>query len=304
MKDIIFFSEFSVLILLLVAADFYYTERHPRPSSAMFLTFLWIFLGLGFSVFPYVFYGLDAFFEYLTAYCLEKSLSVDNIFVFLLIFQKFKIEKEYQRRLLFVGICSALVLRLIMICLLGQIISSFHFMISLFGLMLLFAGFQAIFRKSVGPNDALLKRLEKYFKIYAGDHGGRFLIFENGKIMITILTAAIICLEVCDVIFAFDSIPALFSVTENKLIIYSSNAFAIIGLRSLYMILATFVDKFRYLKSGIGVVLCLVGLKMIVSDYLYFSPSMYLAIIFTILLAAVVFSLIHDYSGQKSGEKE
>jgi tellurite resistance protein TerC len=292
------------LIFILVAADFWYTSKKSTASAAMLLTFLWIFLGLLFSILLYVLYGRDSFFEYLTAYCVEKSLSVDNIFVFLLIFQKFKIEKEHQRKLLFIGICSALVLRLLMICAVGQLIASFHIMIPLFGLLLLFAGCKSFFQESVEMSDLSLKWLCKYLKIYPGNHGGKFVIVENGKTMVTVLTAAIVCLETCDVVFAFDSIPALFSVTNDKMIIYTSNAFAIIGLRSLYVVLAIFVDRFRYLRYGIGVVLCLVGLKMIFSDYLYFSPPLYLAIIFAILLIAIVFSIVRDSAVQNSGERK
>ncbi|MDR2267975.1 MAG: TerC family protein [Holosporaceae bacterium] len=304
MNDIIFFAEFNALIFILVAADFWYTSKNHTATAAMFLTFLWIFLGLLFSILLYVLYGRNSFFEYLTAYCVEKSLSIDNIFVFLLIFQKLKIEKEQQRKLLFIGICSALVLRLLMICAIGQLVASFHFMIRLFGLILFFAGVKSFFQKSVETSDLSLKWMNKYLKIYPGDHCGKFVIVENGKTMITVLTAAIVCLEICDVVFAFDSIPALFSVTSDKLIIYTSNAFAIIGLRSLYTVLAIFVDRFRYLRYGIGVILCMVGLKMVFSDYLYFSPPLYLAIIFVILLAVIVFSVVRDYPTQDSGERK
>jgi tellurite resistance protein TerC len=304
LNDIIFFAEFNALIFILVAADFWYTSKNHTATAAMFLTFLWIFLGLLFSILLYVLYGRNSFFEYLTAYCVEKSLSIDNIFVFLLIFQKLKIEKEQQRKLLFIGICSALVLRLLMICAIGQLVASFHFMIRLFGLILFFAGVKSFFQKSVETSDLSLKWMNKYLKIYPGDHCGKFVIVENGKTMITVLTAAIVCLEICDVVFAFDSIPALFSVTSDKLIIYTSNAFAIIGLRSLYTVLAIFVDRFRYLRYGIGVILCMVGLKMVFSDYLYFSPPLYLAIIFVILLAVIVFSVVRDYPTQDSGERK
>jgi tellurite resistance protein TerC len=304
LSDIIFFAEFNILIFILVAADFWYTSKKSTASTAIFLTFLWILLGLLFSILLYILYGRNSFFEYLTAYCVEKSLSIDNIFVFLLIFQKLKIEKEQQRKLLFIGICSALVLRLLMICAVGQLIESFHFMIRLFGLFLLFAGVKSFFQEPVEMSGLSLRWMSKYFKVYPGNHCGKFIIIENGKTMITVLTAAIACLETCDVIFAFDSIPALFSVTNDKLIIYTSNAFAIIGLRSLYVVLAIFVDKFRYLRYGIGVVLCLVGLKMIFSDYLYFSPLLYLAIIFVILLVAVIFSVARNYATKDSGEKK
>ncbi|GHT93393.1 hypothetical protein FACS1894122_08540 [Alphaproteobacteria bacterium] len=153
-------------------------------------------------------------------------------------------------------------------------------------------------------SDVILEKTKKYLNVFDGNHMGRFFVLEEGKTKITILMVAIFCLEICDIIFAFDSIPALFSVTNNKLVMYTSNAFAIIGLRSLYVVFAMFVRKLYYLKYGVAVILCLIGLKMILADYMHFASSIYLSIIVGILVISSCMSLMRNYMVKNCSGKE
>jgi tellurite resistance protein TerC len=294
-----------VVILVLIVADFVFVSKKTL-ANATFLTFLWIFLGLAFSIYVYIFWGKNSFYEYLTAYCVEKSLSVDNIFIFMLIFQKLNIEGEYQRKLLFLGIFSALIFRVIMILTVSGLLHSFHFMMWVFGALIFYAGVTA-FRSSDGGKNfggVILKKAATYLKISEKDHGGRFFISENGVTKITVLTVAIFCIEICDIVFAFDSVPALFSITDNRFMIYTSNAFAIIGLRSLYVVFAKFVGKLHYLKYGIALILCLIGTKMMLSNYLHFNSYVYLFAIVGILIISSIMSVIKSRGAKKFGGKK
>jgi tellurite resistance protein TerC len=270
-------------------------------GRVVFLTFAWIFLGTSFSIVIYLRFGLDGFFEYLSAYFVEKSLSVDNIFVFLMIFDYFGIQREYQRKLLFIGIWSALFLRITTIFAVSELLSLFHFTIYIFGALMLYAGISSFFKRDGAHVESrLLKKVRNYIDVYAGDHRGRFFVKEDGKTKATILLLSIFCIEVCDIVFAFDSIPALFSITNNKTIIYTSNAFAIIGLRSLYLVFASAVDKIHYLKYGVGTVLCYIGLKMMLADYVHINSSISLMIISGILSISFILSEIRGYRQKRS----
>ncbi|MBR1734053.1 MAG: TerC/Alx family metal homeostasis membrane protein [Alphaproteobacteria bacterium] len=289
MDGVLFYSVFNIVIILLVIADLLFP-----PKNVIFLTFLWIFLGLSFSAFVYIQMGVDHFYEYLSAYFIEKSLSVDNIFVFLLIFERFKIESRYQKDLLFVGIWGALILRAFMIFAVSEILSAFHFMTYIFGLFIFIMGTMSFIKNNNSDYDKILN-LQKYFNVFQGDHQGRFFIKEdNGKWKMTILVVVVICIEICDIIFAFDSIPAIFSITDNKAIIYTSNAFAIIGLRSLYLAFEVAVNKFNYLKHGVGIILLFIGAKMILTDYYSISPLASFLIIIGILLGSFCISVINS----------
>ncbi|MDR2766598.1 MAG: TerC/Alx family metal homeostasis membrane protein [Holosporaceae bacterium] len=296
-----FFIIFNIVILSLVILDFMLLAKKSAIGRVVFLTFAWIFLGTSFSIVIYLRFGLDGFFEYLSAYFVEKSLSVDNIFVFLMIFDYFGIQREYQRKLLFIGIWSALFLRITTIFAVSELLSLFHFTIYIFGALMLYAGISSFFKRDGAHVESrLLKKVRNYIDVYAGDHRGRFFVKEDGKTKATILLLSIFCIEVCDIVFAFDSIPALFSITNNKTIIYTSNAFAIIGLRSLYLVFASAVDKIHYLKYGVGTVLCYIGLKMMLADYVHINSSISLMIISGILSISFILSEIRGYRQKRS----
>lgn len=287
MDSALFYFIFNVVIIFLVIADLFFSSK-----DAVYLTFFWLFLGIAFSGFVYMQMGTDHFYEYLSAYFVEKSLSVDNIFVFLLIFDKFGIETRYQRKLLFAGIWGALILRALMIFAVSGILSAFHFMIYIFGAFIFVMGITSFIKNNDNNFDNIIN-IKKSFNVFQGDHKGRFFVKEkNGKWKTTILVVAVTCIEICDIIFAFDSIPALFSITANKSIIYTSNAFAIIGLRSLYIAFAFAVNRFHYLKHGVGVILLFIGAKMMFSDYVSISPLISLIVIVGILFVSFCISII------------
>lgn len=291
MDNLTFFLIFNVLVLLFVIADFVIVSRNASTKCVAMLTVFWIVLGALFSIVIFAFFGTDAVYEYLTAYCIEKSLSIDNMFVFYTIFSNFGIKSENQHKLLFIGIWSALIFRALMIFVIGKFLSMFSWATYIFGLLILYMGATSFGEsKKTTPAKSLTKAIKNYIPLRRVENDNRLFIIDNGKFYITHLLIAVIMLEVCDIIFAVDSIPALFSVTTNNLIIYTSNAFAIIGLRSLYSSFAKVLNRFYYVKHAIGVILCLVGIKMILANYIHISPAIYLLLITGILAVAFLAS--------------
>ena len=234
--------------------------------------------------------------EFLTGYIVEKSLSVDNIFVFVLVFGYFAIPAKYQHRVLFYGIIGALVLRAIFIAL-GSALMQYHWVVVIFGAFLVITGIKMMFapEKGVDPDKNLLIRLfRRFVPITPELHGQRFFVRSNGALYATPLFVALLFLEATDVIFAVDSVPAIFALTNEPLVVFTSNIFAILGLRALYFMLAGAIDKFHMLKYGLAVVLIFVGLKMVWLNELFggkFPISLSLGIIATVIMASVVLSL-------------
>lgn len=296
MSSLVFFTVFNLAILLFIIADFVILSLNSSARCAIILTISWIIAGLGFSAVIYGMFGIDSAYDYLTSYFVEKSLSIDNIFVFFMIFSQFGIERKYQHKLLFIGIWSALILRAIMIFAVGKLLAVFSWTIYIFGGLILYAGIQS-FREKKKDINSQIQFIKKYIHVYDGKHNGNLFVYENGKLHATILFVIVFFIEICDIVFAFDSIPALFSVTSDKLIIYTSNALAIIGLRSLYMSFAIAIDKFRYLKYGVGVILCIVGLKMLFADFIHITSGAYLLLISFILIVAFIASKVRLEEG-------
>lgn len=285
------FTIFNCFILFFVTIDFLIISKNQSTKTSVILTVFWIVLGLLFSVFIYAqTKNLEMLYEYLSAYFIEKSLSLDNIFVFLMIFSKFGIDQKYQHKVLFVGIWSALFFRYLMIFMIGGLIDRFHFMIPIFGVVLLYTGISSMRKEedSVIKFEKFFKRFSKYISI---EHEGHFFRKSNNKLKATILILVLIMVEFSDIIFSFDSIPAIFSVTSNKDIVYASNAFAIIGLRSLYGVFLSVIMKMHYLKLGVNIILCAVGIKMILSDILQIGAIPSLIFILIVLLASHLMSL-------------
>jgi tellurite resistance protein TerC len=235
--------------------------------------------------------------EFLTGYIVEKSLSVDNIFVFVLVFGYFAIPAKYQHRVLFYGIIGALIFRAIFIAL-GSALMQYHWIVVLFGAFLIITGIKMMFtpEKGVEPDKNLLIRLFRRFVPITPDlHGQRFFVRSGGVLYATPLFVALLFLEATDVIFAVDSVPAIFALTNEPLIVFTSNIFAILGLRALYFMLAGAIDKFHLLKYGLAVVLIFVGLKMVWLNNLFggkFPISLSLSIIMGVIAASVVLSLL------------
>jgi tellurite resistance protein TerC len=316
-----FYAGFTALVLGLLALDLgvFHREAHEvRFREAAAWTVVWVALGLAFAGGLYLYSswafagdarllavpGFDAAaaarrvtLEFLTGYVVEKALSVDNIFIFVVIFSYFAIPPRYQHRVLFYGIAGALVFRAIFIAA-GSALMQYHLVLVLFGIFLIVTGFKMAFasERKIDPDKNLLVRVfRKIVPVTPRLHGSSFFVRENGLVHATPLALALVFVEATDIVFAVDSVPAIFALTEEPLVVYTSNVFAILGLRSMYFMLAGAVDKFHMLKYGLAAVLVFVGLKMAWLNDLFggkFPISVSLAVIFGLVGASVAASLL------------
>lgn len=296
--NIWFWVIFNVFVLLLLAIDLgvFHREAHEvSVKEAGIWSAVWIALALLFNLGVYLWFGPQAGLEFLTGYLIEKSLSVDNIFVFVLIFSYFGVPNKYQHRVLFWGILTALIMRGALIGIGAYLISNFHWIIYIFGAFLVFTGIRMALRQEhaidtdANPVVRLVRRL---MPVTADYHGDKFFIHEAGKRVATPLFVVLILVEFTDLIFAVDSIPAIFAITDDPFLVYTSNVFAILGLRSLYFLLAGVVEKFHLLKLGLAVILVFVGTKMLLTD-IYKIPIVFsLIVIAAILALSIIGSLL------------
>jgi len=280
--------------------DLYVTD-HRRGKitlkASLIWSGIWIFTALLFNVFLYFYLeqGHQKAIEFLTGYIIEKSLSVDNLFVFLMIFSVMNIKPENQPHILKWGILGAIFFRIVFIIAGVALINLFHPIIYLFGVLLLYAAYKMAFagdEKIDVENNWLIKIFVKYFKLKTEYDGRKFFIKENGKVYITTMFLTLLLIESSDIVFAIDSIPAIIAITHDTFIIISSNIFAILGLRALYFALAGLVDLFKYLKYGVAVLLFYVGVKMLISDFYKIPTEVSLIIIISILTVSILLSLI------------
>jgi tellurite resistance protein TerC len=299
---------FITVVLGLLALDLGVFHRKAHAVStkeAASWTVVWITLALLFNGAIYLFWHVmmpgsastngQAALEFLTGYLIEYSLSVDNIFVFVLIFSYFRVPAAYQHRVLFWGIMGALVMRGILILVGAALIEQFHWVIYIFGAFLIFTGIRMAFHKDeeIHPDDnPLIKLARRVIPVTSSYEGQRFFVRHAGKLMATPLFLVLLLAESTDLIFALDSIPAIFAVTLDPFIVFTSNACAILGLRSLYFLLAGVVDKFHYLKLGLATILTFVGVKMVLADIFHIPIAASLLVIVSILVVAIVASLI------------
>lgn len=289
---------FNVLVLALLALDLGVFHRHDRAmktKEAATWTGIWIALALLFGLAIHWWMGPEAALQYFTGYLIEKSLSVDNIFVFVLIFSYFAVPNRYQYRVLFWGILGALVMRAILIVVGATLIQSFHWIIYVFGALLVYTGLKMAFHgpEAAEPHKSPLVRLFRKFIPMTEDYEGHsFFVRKDRKLYATPLFLVLLVVESSDLIFAVDSIPAIFAVTRDPFLVYTSNIFAILGLRSLYFLLAGVIDKFRYLKPALASILAFVGTKMLVSDIFPIPTFVSLGVILGVLTIAVSASLI------------
>jgi len=301
---------FNLFVLGMLALDLGVFHRKAHTVSlkeATIWSVVWISLALLFNLGIFLYWDVvnpestyandEAALAFLTGYLIEKSLSVDNIFVFVLIFGAFAVPAAYQHRVLFWGILGALVMRAALIAVGAVLLKEFHWIIYLFGAFLIFTGIRmAVHRKEDNPadmqNNGLIRVFRRLMPVTETYEGEKFFTRRNGVLMATPLFLVLLLVESTDLIFAVDSIPAIFAVTQDPFLVYTSNVFAILGLRSLYFLLAGVVDKFYYLKLGLAVILVFVGTKMVLVD-LYKIPVVWsLGVIATILTLSVVASLI------------
>ena len=264
---------------------------------------VWVLLALGFDYGLWIYLtetiGREAAttkaMEFLTGYVIEKSLSVDNVFVFLMIFTHFGVPPQYQRKVLLYGVLGAIIMRIIMVLAGSWVVSQFAWVLYLFGVFLLITGLRMLVANEQEPDieaNPVLKLAKKVLPFTKEFHGEKFSIIENGKRVFTPLLLVLILIEISDVIFAVDSIPAIFAVTTDPFIVFTSNIFAIMGLRALYFLLADMADRFHLLKFGLAFVLMFVGIKMLIVEWMHVPTNISLMVIGLVLGSSIVASLL------------
>jgi tellurite resistance protein TerC len=296
--SIYFWIGFHLFIFIMLALDLgiFHKHTHKVPvKEAAVWTVIWITLALLFNLFIFFEFGKTRALEFLTGYVIEYSLSVDNIFVFILIFSFFTVKDQYQHKILFWGILGALVMRGTFIFAGVSLINRFHWIVILFGGFLVFTGIRMLFQKEaeVDPEkNGVVKFFRRFLPVTNSLHGDKLIIRQNRRLYATPLFLVLVIIESSDLIFAVDSIPAILAISKNTFIVYTSNIFAILGLRSLYFAIAGIMGYFRYLKVGLAFVLSFVGMKMLVS-YVHFEIPIVLSliIIISILLISILASV-------------
>lgn len=290
---------FSLFILFMLSLDLGLFNRKAhavRYREAAIWSAVWVTLAMIFAGIVFWYQGVDLGLMFLTGYVIELSLSVDNLFVFLLIFSFFKVPAKVQHRVLFWGVMGALVMRLTMIFIGAALINRFHWVIYIFGAFLVYTGLK-MFRQEdsdIQPEDnPLVHAVTRFIPITRHYEGDKFFTRVNGKLTGTLLLLVLIIVEVTDLVFAVDSIPAIFAITTNTFIVYTSNVFAILGLRSMYFLLAGVVEKFQYLRMGLAIVLTFIGVKMLIEGVHIVIPVwISLVVVATVLLASVAASIL------------
>ena len=296
--DITFWIFFILFILLMLAIDLGVFHRKAHSVSfkeSLLWTIVWMGLAMIFNALIYFWKGPDKALEFLTGYLIELSLSVDNLFVFILIFGYFHVAPKYQHRILFWGIIGALILRVIFIFAGAALLVKFHWMIYLFGGILIVSGYKMFFQKDkkIDPDkNPVLRLFKKFFPVTDQTHGSKFFIKQNNKWFATPLFLVLLIVETTDVIFAVDSVPAILAITRDTFIVFTSNAFAILGLRSLYFALAGIINVFRYLHFGLAAILIFIGLKMVLADVYKLPIEVALISVVGILITSIIASLV------------
>ncbi len=301
---------FNVFVLVMLALDLGVFHRKTHVVTlreSITWTVVWVVMAMLFNLGIAHFMGNEKGLEFFTGYVIEKSLSVDNVFVFALLFSYFAVPALYQHKVLFWGIFGALVMRAIMIALGAKLIAEFAWIIYVFGAFLVLTGVKMIVKREqeIHPEKNPVVRFFKRFIPSTSDfRGDKFFVREKGVLMATPLFVVLILVEFSDLIFAVDSIPAIFAVTKDPFIVYTSNVFAILGLRSLYFALAGVLDKFHYLKVGLGFVLSFVGVKMLLAHSPWkIDTHVSLGVIIVVLAASVVASLVWPKKSDGAGLK-
>lgn len=293
-----FFLGFNILILVLLYLDLFIFNRknhEVKVKEALAWSVFWILLAMGFNYLVYLWEGKELALEFLTAYLLEKSLSVDNLFVFILLFTTFGVPAAYQHKVLFWGVLGAIVMRAIFIFAGLALVEQFHFAIYLLGAFLVYGGVKSVVGEDEDFNwqeSRFYKWICRYIPFSTEFHGDKFWIREKGKRVFTPLFLALISIEISDLIFAVDSVPAILSISNDPLIVYTSNIFAILGLRALYFVLEGSLHYFHLLKYGIALILVFVGLKMVFIDLIEVNILYSLIFIFSVLTISILLSLL------------
>jgi tellurite resistance protein TerC len=289
---------FNVFVLAMLALDlgvFHRKAHEVHVKEALIWSGVWIALALAFNVLVYFSRGQEVALQFLTGYVIEKTLSIDNVFVFLLIFTSFRIPAIHQHKILFWGILGALVMRALFIALGITLIEKFHWMIYVFGAILVITGIRIAMEKDkeIHPeNNPLLKLLKRVMPVSESLDTGKFFVRKAGKLMATPLFVALLIVETTDVIFAVDSIPAILAITSDPFIVYTSNVFAILGLRALYFALSGIMRYFHHLHYGLAAILVFVGVKMLISHVFHVPVGVSLAFIAVAIVISIAASLL------------
>jgi tellurite resistance protein TerC len=301
-RETILFGIFAFIIILFLVLDlglFHKRAHKITTKSALYQSIFWVLIStlFGFFIYKYDDSGAEGAVEYFSAYLTEYALSVDNIFVILLILKYFQVKEEYYHKTLFWGILGAIVFRGIFIFVGGFLISKFHAILYIFGVLLIYSGIRIYFddgdQKIEPEKNPILKLCRKYLPVTDQDHGGSFVVRHEGKLMFTPLFLVIVLIETTDLIFAVDSIPAAFAITQNEFLVYTSNIFAVMGLRAMFFLLAGIIDKFYLLQKGLSIILFFIGAKMLLEIFdieigVYTSFS----VIIATLTLSIIFSVI------------
>lgn len=289
---------FNAFVLLLLALDLGLLHRKQRQIAvreALLLSAFYFLLAMVFNAGIFHFRGEQAGLDFLTGYLIEKSLSIDNIFVFVLVFAHFAVPPQYQHRVLFWGILGALAMRGTLIYFGSELITQFHWIIYVFGAFLVISGIKMLIAVDAEPdveNNRLVRFMRRRFRVTPDFEGQRFFIRRDGQWWMTPLFLVLVLIEFTDLVFAVDSIPAIFAITTDPFIVYTSNVFAILGLRALYFALAGIIHRFRYLKYGLSLVLVVIGAKMLLVDIYKMPTAIALAITAALIGGSIVLSLV------------
>jgi tellurite resistance protein TerC len=298
---------FVVLVLVLLSVDLLVLGRRQREMTfreALGWTGVWVGVAALVGLFVYVQFGGQRALEFTTGYLIEEALSVDNLFVFIVLFQFFRVPPELQRRVLFWGILGALVMRGLFILVGAALLHRFHFLIYVFGGFLIVTGAKLLFKgdEEMDPSKNLaLRAVRRLMPVTDRMEGARFFVVRQGRRMATPLFVVLVVVEATDLVFAVDSIPAIFAVTTDPFVVYTSNICAILGLRSLYFLLSKAMTQFRYLNVGLAVVLMFVGAKMAVSGFFHIPIGVSLGVVAGLLFGAVLASLAADRRDARRG---
>ncbi|WP_017733773.1 TerC family protein [Nafulsella turpanensis] len=321
--QIFLWGGFLLLVVIFLAIDLGVFNKKAHSVSAkeaLTWTGVWVALALAFGAFVYYLYetnwmkllpqdnellgdGKGALLNYYTGYLIEKSLSLDNIFVMAMVFSFFRIPTKYQHDILFWGILGAVVFRGIMILAGAALIEQFYWMNYVFGLLLLYSAVQMALAKEEESDlmqNPVVRFIHRFYPISQSTEGGKFFVVENGKKAVTILFVALMIIETTDILFAIDSIPAIFAITTDPFLVFTSNIFAILGLRSLYFVLADFMDRFRYLKISLIFILAFVGVKIMLAHHYHIPTVVSLSMIIGMLTVGIAASVVANRNQKKT----
>lgn len=312
-SDQVTYLVFGILLVLALVFDLGLLSKKNQTITirqALYQTFFWVALALGFFVFLWVEEGHVIAFEYISAYLMEWSLSIDNIFVFILIFTSFSVKAKYIPRVLLIGIMMAILFRVIFITVGVALVDRFNWILYLFGAFLVYTGykmFTASEDEEFDPHDTrLFKYLNKVLPLAKSDGEGKFFVRENGRRLYSTLFVVVIMLAAIDLVFALDSIPAVMGISRDKMVIYTSNIFAVLGLRSLFFLLRGAVTKFDYLQQGIAIVLVFIGIKMLAEHWIshWFDKQTQVLISLGVILVCISGSVFYSIFIPKKGVPE